>query len=82
MSEADKMFEELGFKNFSEYDTYKEISYYKKDRQWREDGELQVNFNINMKNIDIAFKETPIFLQPEEIKVLYQKCKELGWLDE
>lgn len=82
MSEADKMFEELGFKNFAEYDTYKEISYYKKDRQWREDGELQINFNKNMENIDIAFKGTPVFLQPKEIKAMYLECLELGWLDE
>lgn len=82
MSEADKLFKKLTFKNFPEYDTYTEMSFYKKDRQWREDGELQINFNKNMKNIDIAFRETPVFLQPDEIKAIYLKCKELRWLDE
>lgn len=74
--------EKLGFKT---HKSYEELVFYKNTRQWREDGELQITFNLGMKNIDIAFTKSqgePVFLELEEIQAIFAKCQELGWLDE
>lgn len=77
-----KSFEKLGFKTLKQHD---ELIFYKNERQWREDGELQITFNLRMKNIDIAFTKSrgePVFLDLEEVLAIFSKIKELGWLDE
>lgn len=77
-----KSLEKLGFKTHKQYE---EFVFYKNTRQWRQDGELQITFNLGMKNIDIAFTKSqgePVFLELEELQAINKKCKELGWLDE
>ena len=77
-----KSLEKLGFKTHKQHD---KLIFYKNERQWREDGELQITFNLRMKNIDIAFTKSrgePVFLDLEEVLAIFSKIKELGWLDE
>ena len=77
-----KSLEKLGFKTHKRYE---ELVFYKNARQWRKDGELQITFNLGMKNIDIAFTKSqgePVFLELEEIQAIFAKCQELGWLDD
>lgn len=80
----DFQLEELGFeKDIS----YNEIHYYKKCRQWREEGELQIEINTVYRNVDIVFLGSisgnlPAFLDMQELQAINKKCKELGWLDE
>lgn len=86
MSEADKMFEELGYIK-SEYkdDNLEDIFYRKEDRQWREKGEIEICLNNNEKLVTIEFmcsSQLPAFIDAKEIQALYKKILELGWLDE
>ena len=67
MSEADKMFKELGLRNQMEkikiadnFDNY------------------YIEFNLTQKKININGN----YINLELLKAINQKCKELGWLDE
>ena len=72
-SEADKMFEELGYK--------------KEETKWEEDelvhyiqyisSETLIEFALDSKMINI-----PSIIDMQELQAINQKCKELGWLDE
>ena len=77
-----KSLEKLGFKTHKQYE---ELVFYKSARQWRQDGELQITFNLGMKCIDIAFTKShgePVFLEMEEILAIFEKIKELRWLED
>ena len=83
MSEADKMFEKIGYEK-SEYKdcNLEDIFYRKKDRQWREEGEIEICFNNNEKQITIEFmcsSQLPAFIGFREIQAINEKVKELGW---
>lgn len=83
MSKADEMFEKLGYEK-SEYkdSNLEDIFYRKKDRQWREDGEIEICLNNNEQQITIEFmcsSQLPAFIGVKEIEAIYKKVKELGW---
>ena len=83
---ADKIFEELGYEK-SEYkdSNLEDIFYRKKDRQWRENGEIEICLNNIEKQITIEFmcsSQLPAFIGFNEIQAIYEKCKELGWQNE
>ena len=76
-----KSLEDLGFEAIKEYD---EIHYFKKCRQWREEGEIRIEINLRAKNVDIVFLgnvsgNLPAFLEPIELQAINEKVKELGW---
>lgn len=78
---ADEMFEELGYEK-SEYKdcNLEDIFYRKKDRQWRENGEIEICLNNNEKQITIEFmcsSQLPAFIGINEIQAINKKCEEL-----
>ena len=72
MSEADKMFEELGWDK-KEFDI--SIEYSKINAGSYE--EMMICFDKRYKGITID-----TWLEIAELKAINQKCKELGWLDD
>ena len=81
---AKEMFEELGYK-FSYNQDKTVMQYEKKERQWREEGQININFDLEEKTIDTIFRgkisnNLPPILIPEEIEAMNIQCKELGWL--
>ena len=85
MSEADKMFKKLGYEK-SEYKdcNLEDIFYRKNDRQWRENGEIEICLNNNEKQITIEFmcsSQLPAFIGIKEIQAINKKCQELGWIE-
>lgn len=80
---ADKMFEELGYVKTKK--GYDELNYKKECRQWRENGEILLNFNLKHKMVDILFSgvtsgNLPAFLTAKELKAINKKCEELEWI--
>ena len=73
MSEADKMFENLGYE--------------KKDTYWKEDeqihfieystDEISIEFSIFTKHIMITN-----LINIQELQAINKKCEELGWIEE
>lgn len=83
---VDKIFEDLGYEK-SEYkdSNLEDIFYRKEDRQWRENGEIEICLNNIEKQITIEFmcsSQLPAFIGFNEIQAIYEKCKELGWQNE
>ena len=81
---AKEMFEELGYK-FSYNQDKTVMQYEKKERQWREEGQININFDLKERTIDTIFRgeisnNLPPILIPEEIEAMNNQCKELGWL--
>lgn len=75
MSEADKMFEELGYKKiFEKYIDLYSIIYISDDIsiEFTSDKELIIT------NRSKTYKSAILSMQ--EIKAIYMKCKELGWI--
>lgn len=77
MSEADKMFEELGYEK-------KKLNFVF-SRFWEEltNEDLQKNFSFNTeyKIIDIT-DENKFGITMQELKAINKKCQELGWIEE
>ena len=72
MSEADKMFEELGYEK-------KKLKFWE---EWtNEDLQKNFSFNIEYKIIDIT-DENKFGITMQELKAINLKCKELGWVKE
>ena len=83
---AKEQFKELGYK-FSYNQDKTVMQYEKKERQWREEGQININFDLEERTIDTIFRgeisnNLPPILIPEEIEAINQQIKELGWLDE
>lgn len=81
---AKEQFKELGYK-FSYNQDKTIIQYEKKERQWREEGQININFDLEERTIDTIFRgeisnNLPPILIPEEIEAMNNQCKELGWL--
>lgn len=80
MSNADKLFYELGYEKIEENDEYvlylsKEfIGRKRKIRFWKDD---KVFFNDLIENDKII---SSVQIGMEELKAINMKCKELGWL--
>lgn len=75
MSEADKLFEELGYKlvKATEYRSYY-LKYYK-------DDDNIIYFDKDDKTIhkDGEYAETCYGITMQELKAINKKCEELGW---
>ena len=81
LHEADSLLKENGFNLCS----IEELKYKKPTRQWREEGNVEICFNEG-QTIDIVFDgevsgNLPAFINMEELKAIYSKCKQLGWLE-
>ena len=77
MSEANKLFDELGYKKIKEnHDGWWTIIYNSDDLsiEFTSDKELIItNKNINYENV---------ILNMQELKAINKKCLELGWIEE
>ena len=75
MSEADRLFEELGYyKDFDE----KTHEYRKKC-----DGDLfEIDFLLKEKEISKNYYRDMGYITMQELKAINLKCKELGWIEE
>lgn len=77
MSEADRMFEELGYEKIIENNI--EILYKKERRLW----DKEISFDLVEKHMraemSVGYSE-PITMQ--ELQAINKKCKELGWIEE
>ena len=77
MSEADKLFEKLGYKKYTSDDCIM----YMKDL-------FMITFIIGNKTFVTEYKQgdynfpkiKPFEVDMQELKVIYLKCKELGWV--
>lgn len=77
MSEADKLFEKLGYKKYTSDDCIM----YMKDL-------FMITFIIGNKTFVTEYKQgdynfpkiKPFEVDMQELKVIYLKCKELGWI--
>lgn len=72
MTNADKMFEELGYiKHENNFGIY----YHDKEDKWGE--YTAIVFDKEDKTLHFE-----IYITMQELKAINQKCKELGWLDD
>ena len=88
MSEADEMFEKIGYDHYISEEEIKSGGIYesfsKPDRQWRKDGYMIITFENGA--ISILFKEKdradqlPIYITAEELQAINKKVSELRWL--
>ena len=85
MSEADKMFKELGYHIVSDdetltcydNDTGKQINFYKEIR-----GAAKVDWAECISLYGSPKIATPGIISIQELKAINKKCEELGWLDD
>lgn len=77
-SEADKMFEELGY---IEHFKYAENEGYIDTETYRTDSSRCMGKSIIFQYVDRRIL-MPHVINMQELKAINQKCKELGWLDE
>ena len=81
---AKEQFEKLGYE-FSYNQDKTVMQYEKKCRQWREEGQINVNFDLEDKTIDTIFRgeisdNLPPIFEASEIQAINQQVSELGWL--
>ena len=78
---AKELFEKLGYK----YGKYtEEIICTKEDRQWREVGEITIDFDLQGKTIELGFNgrisdSLPLFITLEELQAINKQIEELHW---
>jgi len=88
MMSAKEMFEKLGYK-FSFNQSKTVMQYEKKCRQWREEGQININFDLIDHTIDTIFcgkisGYLPPIFEPKEIVAISRQVEELeskGWND-
>ena len=73
MSEADKMFDNLGYNKY-EFDTY--IDYLSRE------SSKGIAFRKDMQVIDSHCGIGSEYITMQELQAINKKCQELGWLDE
>lgn len=73
MSEADKMFDDLGYNKY-EFDTY--IDYLSRE------SSKGITFRKDMQLIDSHCGIGSEYITMQELQAINKKCQELGWLDE
>ena len=83
---AKETFEKLGY-TFSYNYNNTAMTYIKETRQWREEGRLYIEFDLESEDVSIYFEgyisgNLPAILTPKEIEIIYEQCKELGWLED
>lgn len=74
MANADKMFEELGFNKIEDS---KSFIKYKSTRDYAEIWFDKADKEFNCSNDE----DEAIFVSMKELQAIYEKCKELGWLN-
>lgn len=86
MTNADTMFEELGYKKKGNNDHFE---YNKLDNKVNELYTISFLQNSNEKTISCRlytqggkYGGFPLAIEPQELKAINEKCKELGWLDD
>lgn len=72
MSEADKMFNEIGFNKY-EFDTY--IDYLSRESC------KGITFRKDTKTVDSHCGIGSEYITMQELQAIYKKCKELGWIE-
>ena len=82
---AQEIFEKLGYVLSSNLDGTV-YQYEKKCRQWREEGQININFDLEDKTIDTIFRgevsgDLPPIFDATEIYAMNKQCEELGWYD-
>ena len=80
MSEADKLFEELGYIKDKRLDG--DLFYYQKNGANEKWG---FRFNTGSKEVyPVCYSKEneAIYITMQELQAINKKCKELGWLDE
>lgn len=70
MTEADKLFEEMGY--IEHFNTEYEEIYRKNSRRC---FGRQISFNMHTKSINNEY-----YINMQELKAINLKCKELGWV--
>ena len=74
MSEADKMFEELGY--YKDFDDI--IHEYRKE----ENGDLfEIDFWLDVKEVSKNYYREAGNITMQELQAIIAKCKELGWIE-
>lgn len=73
-SEAEKMFEELGF----EQETFYDLIYY--ERTVRENTVILITFNTRLKKFYCDEDDESLGIDIPLLKAINQQCRELGWL--
>ena len=74
MSEADKMFEELGY--YKDFDDI--IHEYRKE----ENGDLfEIDFWLDVKEVSKNYYREAGNITMQELQAINQKCKELRWIE-
>ena len=72
MSEADKLFDELGYNKY-ELDTY--IEYL--NRITRE----EITFRKDTRAVEKCHNVSSDYITMQELQAIYKKCKELEWIE-
>lgn len=80
---AKEMFEKLGYE-FSYNQNKTVIQYEKKCRQWREEGQININFDLEDETIDTIFRgeisnNLPPIFKASEFFAIRKQIEELGW---
>ena len=84
MSEADKLFEELGYEKIDN----NKIKYIRFIRQVNKTTNESINFHKIFKKVEVYFydfedrQELTKPISIEELKAINLKCKQLGWIEE
>lgn len=97
MSKADEMFKELGYvivnsnpicKDYQERNKIKNAIFYEKEDHYLKDSSNIYNFDYIIFNLDekryLKFcydHQCIMFILSDELEAIYEKAKELGWLD-
>lgn len=76
MSKADEMFQELGYKKKN-----LDIVFLRFWEEWEnKDLEKTFSFNTEYETLDVT-DENEYGITMQELQAIYQKCKELGWIE-
>lgn len=84
MSEADKIFEELGYEKIDN----KKIKHIRFIRQANKTTSESINFHKIFEKVEVYFydfEDSQELIKPitmQELKAINLKCKELGWIEE
>lgn len=71
-SEADKLFDKLGF---NKYESYTYIDYLSRETS------KGITFRKNIQVIDSYFGISSKYITMQELQAIYKKCQELGWIE-
>lgn len=84
MSEADKLFEELGYEKIDN----NKIKHIRFIRQINKNTKENIDFHKTFKKVEVYFydfEDSEELIKPismQELKAINLKCKELGWIEE